>query len=161
MDITSVNGNNSWKFQDDTMRVILSKKVWQTDRRTDENKCSLSCLVAAKKYLYLSYTNISTSTNYSCSTNCNTSTFQNLVLYCDPDISLKNISTQLISRTDCPYDGWKWLQISSICICINQQGKSEGFDSCNWPNNLTQTELKLSIFQPVWHGNLMDELEKQ
>ena len=30
MDITSVIGNNSWKFRDDTI-----KKVWRTDRRTD------------------------------------------------------------------------------------------------------------------------------
>ena len=30
MDITSVIGNNSWKFRDDTM-----KRVWQTDGRTD------------------------------------------------------------------------------------------------------------------------------
>ena len=28
-----------------------------------------------------------------------------------------------------------------------QQGKSEGFDSCDRPSNLTQTGFKLSIFQ--------------
>ena len=32
MDIVSVNGNNSWKFQDDTVRETLSKRC---DRRTD------------------------------------------------------------------------------------------------------------------------------
>ena len=31
-----------------------------------------------------------------------------------------------------------------------KQGKSEGFDSCDRPNNLTQIGLKSSIFQPVW-----------
>ena len=42
-----------------------------------------------------------------------------------------------------------------------QQGKSEGFDSCDRPNNLTQIELKSSIFQHVWPWNLMDDLAKQ
>ena len=42
-----------------------------------------------------------------------------------------------------------------------KQGKSEGFDRCNWPSNLTQIVLKLSIFQPVWPWNLIDDLEKQ
>ena len=31
-----------------------------------------------------------------------------------------------------------------------QQGKSEGFDSCNRPSNLIQIEFESSIFQPVW-----------
>ena len=30
-----------------------------------------------------------------------------------------------------------------------KQGKSEGFDSCDWPSNLTQIGFKSSIFQPV------------
>ena len=34
-------------------------------------------------------------------------------------------------------------------IYINKQGKSEGFDSCNRPSNLTQIGFKLSIFQPM------------
>ena len=42
----------------------------------------------------------------------------------------------------------------------NKQGKSEGFDSCDWPSNLTQIGLKLSNFQPMWPWNLMDDLEK-
>ena len=41
-----------------------------------------------------------------------------------------------------------------------EQGKSEGFDSCNRPSNLTQIGLKLSIFQPVWPWNLMDDLKQ-
>ena len=41
-----------------------------------------------------------------------------------------------------------------------EQGKSEGFDSCNWPSNLAQIWSKSSIFQPVWPWNLMDELQK-
>ena len=45
MDITSVNGNNSWKFQDDTTTGTLSKRCHRrtderTDRQTDGNKCS-------------------------------------------------------------------------------------------------------------------------
>ena len=30
-----------------------------------------------------------------------------------------------------------------------KQGKSEGFDSCDRPSNLTQIGFKSSIFQPV------------
>ena len=42
-----------------------------------------------------------------------------------------------------------------------KQGKSEGFDSCNRPSNLTQIGFKSSIFQPVWPWNLMNDLKKQ
>ena len=41
-----------------------------------------------------------------------------------------------------------------------QQGKSEGFNSCEWPSNLAQIWSKSSIFQPVWPWNLMDDHEK-
>ena len=41
IDVTSVNSNNSWKFQDDTMTGILSKMCdKQSDGQTDEKKCS-------------------------------------------------------------------------------------------------------------------------
>ena len=43
----------------------------------------------------------------------------------------------------------------------HKQGKSDWFDSCDWPSNLTQIGLKLSIFQPVWPWSLMDDPEKQ
>ena len=42
-----------------------------------------------------------------------------------------------------------------------KQGKSEGFDSCDRPSNLTQIGFKSSIFQPVWPWNLMDDPKKQ
>ena len=38
-----------------------------------------------------------------------------------------------------------------------KQGKSEGFDSCDRPSNLTLIGFKSSIFQPVWPWNLMDD----
>ena len=41
-----------------------------------------------------------------------------------------------------------------------EQGKSEGFDSCDRPSNLAQIWSKSLIFQPVWPWNLMDNLEK-
>ena len=41
-----------------------------------------------------------------------------------------------------------------------QQGKSEGFDSCDRPSNITQIGFK-SIFQPLWPWNLMDDQKKQ
>ena len=50
MDITFDDGNNSWKFHDDTMMGTWWKGV--TDRRTDgwgdRLNQSYSCLVAAK-----------------------------------------------------------------------------------------------------------------
>ena len=45
--------------------------------------------------------------------------------------------------------------------CKVQQGKSEGFDSCDRPSNLAQIWSKSSIFQPVWPWNSMDDLGKQ
>ena len=43
---------------------------------------------------------------------------------------------------------------------LYKQGKSEGFDSCDRPSNLTQIGFKSSIFQPVWPWNLMDDQKK-
>ena len=45
-------------------------------------------------------------------------------------------------------------------ICDSEQGKSEGFDSCDRPSNRAKILSKSSIFQPVWPWNLMDDLEK-
>ena len=42
-----------------------------------------------------------------------------------------------------------------------EQGKSEGFDSCDRPSNLTQIRFKSSIFQLVLSWNLMDDPKKQ
>ena len=42
----------------------------------------------------------------------------------------------------------------------SEQGKSEGFDSCDWPSNLVKIWSKSSIFQSVWPWNLMDDLKK-
>ena len=47
---------------------------------------------------------------------------------------------------------WPWNLMDDL-----EQGKSEGFDSCDQPSKLTQIGLNLSIFQPVWPWNLMDE----
>ena len=44
---------------------------------------------------------------------------------------------------------------------LQKQGKSEGFDSCDQPSNLTQIGFKSSIFQPVWPWNVMDDPKKQ
>ena len=44
---------------------------------------------------------------------------------------------------------------------VCEQGKSEGFYSCDRPSNLTQIGFKWSIFKPVWPWNLMDDHKKQ
>ena len=48
-----------------------------------------------------------------------------------------------------------------LCHTEIQPGKSEGFDSCDRPSNLTQIGFKWSIFQPLWPCNLMDDPTKQ
>ena len=64
----------------------------------------------------------------------------------------------------------KWIMYGILFLCSSaslgcfwprsffyKQGKSEGFDSCDRPSNLTQTGFKSSIFQPVWPWYLMDD----
>ena len=54
----------------------------------------------------------------------------------------------------------RWHHLDTA-VPARKQGKSQGFDSCDRPNNLTQIGFKSSIFQPVWPWNLMDDLAKQ
>ena len=49
---------------------------------------------------------------------------------------------------------------SILFSCKLEQGKSEGFDSCDRPSNLTQIAFETSIFQPVWPQNLMEDPKK-
>ena len=42
-----------------------------------------------------------------------------------------------------------------------KRGKSEGFDCCDRPSNLTQIGFKSSLFQFVWSWNFIDDTEKQ
>ena len=42
-----------------------------------------------------------------------------------------------------------------------EQGKSEGFDICDRPSNLTKIGFKSLISQPVWPSNLRDDLKKR
>ena len=50
---------------------------------------------------------------------------------------------------------WPWNLADDL-----EQGKSEGFDSCDLPGNLAQILSKSSIFQPVWAWNLMHDLKQ-
>ena len=52
------------------------------------------------------------------------------------------------------------MQVENGQASTQQQGKSEGFDSCDRPSNLTQIGFKSSIFQPVLPWNLMDDPKK-
>ena len=55
MDITSANGNNSWKFQDDTMTWTLSKRCGgRTDGETDRSvlRAALSQLKTSEMVLW-------------------------------------------------------------------------------------------------------------
>ena len=55
------------------------------------------------------------------------------------------------------YIGYQTIQF----ITTTKLGKSEGFDSCDRPSNLTKVGFKSLIFQPLWPWNLMNDLEKQ
>ena len=50
----------------------------------------------------------------------------------------------------------------TVCIVAMyiKQGKSEGYDSCDRPSDLTQIWFKSLIFQPVRPWNLMDNLKQ-
>ena len=58
-------------------------------------------------------------------------------------LELQSGNTQLgsISTTFCPM--WPWNLTADL-----EQGKTEGFDSCDRPSNLTQIGFKLSMFRP-------------
>ena len=66
-------------------------------------------------------------------------------------ITFRIASMAPLQFCNCPQCQWN----------ISEQVKSEGFDSCDRPYNLTQIGFKSSTFQPVWPWNLMDDLEKQ
>ena len=55
--------------------------------------------------------------------------------------------------------GCKYVQLDVNIGVMIQQGKSEGFDSCDRSSNLTQIRFK-SIFLPARPWNLMGDLEK-
>ena len=54
-----------------------------------------------------------------------------------------------------------WKAPSNEIYKLREQGKSEGFDSCDRPSNLTQIQFKSLIFQPMWPWYLMDDPKKQ
>ena len=78
-------------------------------------------------------------------------TNMNVTIWCNPSVTSSNsIKGSTVSPTPSPPLPPK-----------RRQGKSEGFDSCDRPSNLTQIGLKSSIFQHVWPWNLMDDPKKQ
>ena len=48
---------------------------------------------------------------------------------------------------------------SKTCFNNKKQGKSKGFDSCDRPSILTKIGFKSLIFEPMWPGYLMEDLE--
>ena len=75
--------------------------------------------------------------------------FQNT--YCDkipnPTLSLKRPQPSKVFKFSLNF-----LHRGSKSV-FKKQGKSEGFDSCDLPNNLTQKCIKSLIFQAVWSRN--------
>ena len=70
-------------------------------------------------------------------------------------LKLQSGNAQFGSKSTIFLAVWPWNLTDDL-----QQGKSEGFDSCDRPSNLTQIGFETSIFQPVWPQNLMDDPEK-
>ena len=91
------------------------------------------------------------------------------------DVCCRNDMHSLIQilQQDILYNGaWFEPYGSNLLLCVKvklhpygtiiyEQGKSEGFGSCDRPSNLAQIWSKSSIFQPVWPWNLMNDLGKQ
>ena len=55
---------------------------------------------------------------------------------------------------------WKIHKTIKYNHSLQQQGKSDGFDSGDGPSNLIQIGIKSSIFRRAWPSNLMDHLAK-
>ena len=132
MAITFANGNNSWKFHDDMMTGTL----WAVRDCLICPYARISeCLVS---YLCLDY-------------ECQVGHSDSIPVKCELNISCSLLSIHTNSQVGTSKSIWT----------TRQQGKSEGFDSCDRPSNLTQIGLKLSIFQPVRPWKLTDDLQKQ
>ena len=58
-------------------------------------------------------------------------------------LELQSWNAQFWSKSKIFLEAWPWNLTDDL-----EQGKSEGFDSCDLPSNLTQIGFKLSIFQP-------------
>ena len=69
-------------------------------------------------------------------------------------VKILKINTSTLHLKNKSHYFWTGVYLVTICkwhtCCLKQQGKSEGFDSCNWPSNLTPIGFKLLIFQPMW-----------
>ena len=83
-------------------------------------------------------------------------------------VNIKKSRSQCVSLTEKVLHRNNIIQLNDsqggfYLIILNEkkQGKSEGFDSCDQPSNLTQTWFKSLIFQPIWPRKFMDDLEKQ
>ena len=70
-------------------------------------------------------------------------------------LELQSGNTKSRSKSTIFLAVWPWNLTDDL-----QQGKSEGFDSCDRPSNLTQIGFESSIFLPVWPRNLMDHPQK-
>ena len=70
-------------------------------------------------------------------------------------LELKSRNAQSGSNSTIFSAVWPWNLADDL-----EQGKSEGFDSCDLPGNLAQILSKSSIFQPVWPWNFMHDLKQ-
>ena len=55
--------------------------------------------------------------------------------------------------------GTRHAEVQKTILMEDEQGKSEGFDSCDRPSNLTQIGFKSFIFHPVCSGMIFQYKE--
>ena len=72
------------------------------------------------------------------------------------EMFMKGIPTMHFKITN--FKSKQHIPVENEIIWPKPQGKSEGFDCCDRPSNLTQIGFKSSTFQPVWPWNLLDDL---
>ena len=115
--------------------------MWQTDRRTDRQTENTICRAAWSQLKTIGHLFYATS-----------SFVHHFVAIGEFKLELQSGNAQFGSKSTIFWAVWP----SNLTDDL-EQGKSEGFDSCDRPSNLTQTGFKLSIYQPVWPWNLLDD----
>ena len=143
MDNTSVIGNNSWIFHDDTTMGTLWKGVadGRTDERTDGQDHLWSCLVAAKK--------------------------ANLRDFIAATGLVISNQIQIIDLSACvtlKFDGWSRITIGHFFYTTSSfvhHFKSIGEFKLELQPGNVQFSSKLAIFCPRWPWDIIDDIGKQ
>ena len=164
MDLTLVFGDNSWKFQDDTMRETLSKRChrWtdgqtdkQTDRRTEISVLKAGWSQLKNGALILCYFKLCASfrTHWWIQTGV---TVQKRPIWVKIDHFLSRVTFRL--------DEWPWKTIGHLfynTLSFVHHFNAIGKLKLKLQSRNAQFGSKSTIFLAVWPWNFTDDLEKQ